>query len=82
MCNKLEALHKTGVSCQDKHSSLFNPLVELRREWSVMSTTFDEVCIKQIGLFKIENEPIKLECYIQLGWRALPGTNTPAYWTH
>jgi hypothetical protein len=26
------------------------------------------------------NEPNKLECYITLSWKELPGTNTLAYW--
>jgi hypothetical protein len=24
----------------------------------------------------------KLKCFITLGWKVLPGTNTKAYWTH
>jgi len=27
------------------------------------------------------NGPNKLECYITLGWKGLPGANTLAYWT-
>jgi len=27
------------------------------------------------------NEPNKLECYIMLGWKAFPWTNSLAYWT-
>ncbi len=28
------------------------------------------------------NEPNKLECYITLGWKVLPGKNTLAYFAH
>ncbi len=28
------------------------------------------------------NRPNKLECYITLGWKDLPGTNALAYWAH
>jgi hypothetical protein len=30
----------------------------------------------------LTNGPIKLECYITLGWKGLLGTNTVAYWAH
>jgi len=28
------------------------------------------------------NGPNKLECYITLVWKALPGTNTLTFWVH
>ncbi len=31
---------------------------------------------------KFKNEPNKLECYITLGLKGLPLTNTLAYWQH
>jgi hypothetical protein len=31
---------------------------------------------------KLMNGSNKLECYIPLGWKGLPGTNTLAYWVN
>jgi len=31
---------------------------------------------------KLTNGPLKLECYIALGWKSLPGTNAIAYLGH
>ncbi len=28
------------------------------------------------------NWPNRLDCYITLGWKVFPGTNTLAYWAH
>jgi hypothetical protein len=28
------------------------------------------------------NRPNKSECYVTLGWKGLPGTNTVVYWAH
>jgi len=28
------------------------------------------------------NGPNTSECYVTLGWKGLPGTNTVAYWAH
>jgi hypothetical protein len=30
----------------------------------------------------LTNWPYRLKYYITLGWKGLPGTNTPAYWAH
>ncbi len=31
---------------------------------------------------QLTNRPIKLECFIELGWKGLPKTNKLAYWSH
>jgi hypothetical protein len=33
-------------------------------------------------ILKLKNDPNKLECFITLGWRGFPLTNTLGYWTN
>jgi len=36
--------------------------------------------VSLIGFMHLTNGPNKLECYITVSWKGLPGTNTPTYW--
>jgi len=40
------------------------------------------VCTTLHCLSNLQKWPNKLECYITLGWKGLPVTNTLALWTH
>jgi hypothetical protein len=41
------------------------------------------VCIHNIKFsLQLTNGPIKLDCYIALGWISLPGTNIITFWPH
>ncbi len=57
---------------RDKHSSLLGPFVtfEENGEFEIRG------CIQNF----FTNRDIKLECYITLGLKGLPGTNNLAYW--
>ncbi len=48
--------------------------------WKKTPTTRDRIH-KHSFSSQLTNGPNKLECYIRVGKKGLPGTNTLAYWT-
>jgi hypothetical protein len=48
---------------------------------SVVAPLVIKSCIHNISFsLSVTNTPKKLQCYMTLGWRGFPGTNTLAFW--
>jgi hypothetical protein len=63
---------------KDKHSSLLGPFVSYDE---ILNTAPGTVFKTLHFLHKLQMGTIR-QCYITLGRKGLPETNTPAYWAH
>ncbi len=58
---------------KDNPFSLWGLICRLRRKWSVV------ILGVYLNTSQFKNVPSRLECFITVGWKGLPGTNSEAY---